>query len=273
MKRVPIMPRSQPSVLAAHSAAPSDMPPDSTMGPSNIRRTARTKAKGLAQPVCPPAPAVSRIRPSAPAASAFSAWRIEATSANTRQPISCSGWMTASGEPTLAMTISTRWRMRTCRSSSSVARRRMMMFGQTGATGPGASAQRALIWVSQASSCSAPRALIVGNAPMTPLRHAAATRPGPDTRSIGAAISGSRRRDASDEGKLMQSSRQLLGHSLTVRCAKPYMSISSHTRSVRSSRQSACAPPAHRAWSSPGRNRPPPSRRRFAPCRPDTLWT
>ena len=62
------------------------MPPAITTMPSQNFRTARTKAKGLTQPVCPPAPAVSSTSPSTPAATAFSAWRTEATSASTRQP-------------------------------------------------------------------------------------------------------------------------------------------------------------------------------------------
>src|SRR2546430_8015801 len=47
---------------------------------------------------------------------------------------------------------------------------------------------------SQASSCSGLRQLTVGNAPITPLRQAATTRSTPETRNIGAAISGRLRR-------------------------------------------------------------------------------
>src|SRR6202035_115714 len=47
---------------------------------------------------------------------------------------------------------------------------------------------------SQPSSCSGPRQFTVGNAPITPLRHAATTRSTPETRNIGAAISGRLRR-------------------------------------------------------------------------------
>ena len=86
------------------------MPPASTIGPSKNCRTARTNANGLSQPVCPPAPAVSSTRPSAPAATARSAWRMLATSASTSAPASCSGSTTGAGEPTLVMTISGLWR-------------------------------------------------------------------------------------------------------------------------------------------------------------------
>src|ERR1700682_6454766 len=47
---------------------------------------------------------------------------------------------------------------------------------------------------SQSSSCSGLRQFTVGNAPITPLRQAATTRSTPETRNIGAAISGRLRR-------------------------------------------------------------------------------
>ena len=47
---------------------------------------------------------------------------------------------------------------------------------------------------SQRSSSSTVRQLAVGNEPMMPARHAAFTSAGPETRNIGAAISGRRRR-------------------------------------------------------------------------------
>jgi hypothetical protein len=46
----------------------------------------------------------------------------------------------------------------------------------------------------QSSSSSVLRALSVGKAPMMPASHAAETNAGPDTRNIGAAISGNRSR-------------------------------------------------------------------------------
>jgi hypothetical protein len=208
MKRVPIMPRSQPSTRAAHNAAPSEMPPDSTSGPSNIARTARANDMPFTHPVCPPAPALSSTRPSAPTCSAFSAWRTDATSANTRQPMSCSGRITASGEPTLAITISTLCRTRTSTSAASTSGwRRMMMFGHTGAVGPSMRAQSSAMRVSQASSSSDVRALTVGNDPITPPRQAADTRSGPETRSIGAAISGIFRREAIEAGRVISGLR------------------------------------------------------------------
>ena len=45
-----------------------------------------------------------------------------------------------------------------------------------------------------ASSSCVVRALVVGNAPMMPLRHAAMTRSGPDMRNMGAATTGRRKR-------------------------------------------------------------------------------
>ena len=54
---------------------------------------------------------------------------------------------------------------------------------------------------SQASSSSTVRQLAVGKEPMTPARQAAITSAGPDTRNIGAAISGSLRRLSSEAGK------------------------------------------------------------------------
>ena len=69
--------------------------------------------------------------------------------------MSCSGLITASGEPTLAITISTLCLTRIFTSWVSIAgSRRMMMFGQTGAVGPFTSAQSRATRVSQASSSS-----------------------------------------------------------------------------------------------------------------------
>ena len=180
------------------------MPPASTSGPSKNARTARTNTKGLSQPVWPPAPAVSSTSPSAPAATARSAWRIEATSANTSAPASCSGPITGAGEPTEVMTISGRCRSSTCRSCASRALERCTIrLAQTGADGlPLASAcafNRLSISASHSSSCSGLRQFTVGNEPITPLRQAATTRSTPETRNIGAAISGRLRRSRKRE--------------------------------------------------------------------------
>ena len=186
------------------------MPPASTSGPSQIARTARAKDIPLAQPVWPPAPALSSTSPSAPASIAFSACRIDATSANTTPPTSCRRATIGAGDPTLASTIGTRWRTSTSTSAASRSGcERMMMFGHTGATGASARAQSSSMRVSQASSASALRALTVGNEPITPARQAAETSSGPETRSIGAAISGSRRRAAIVSGRLMERFRGL----------------------------------------------------------------
>src|SRR3546814_6936512 len=45
---------------------PSLIAPASRIAPSHMRRTCGTMAKAFAWPVCPPAPAVSRISPSTP---------------------------------------------------------------------------------------------------------------------------------------------------------------------------------------------------------------
>ncbi len=175
------------------------MPPASTIGPSKKARTARTNTNGLSQPVWPPAPAVSSTSPSAPAATARSAWRIEATSANTSAPASCNGPITGAGDPTEVITISGRCRSSTCRSCASRALERCTIrFAQTGAGGlPLASAcafNLVSISVSHSSSCSGLRQFTVGNEPITPLRQAATTSSTPETRNIGAAISGRLRR-------------------------------------------------------------------------------
>ena len=180
------------------------MPPASTSGPSKNARTARTNTKGLSQPVWPPAPAVSSTSPSAPAATARSAWRIEATSANTSAPASCSGSITGAGDPTEVITISGRCRSSTCRSCASRALERCTIrLAQTGAARlPLASEcafNRPSISVSHSSSCSGLRQFTVGNEPITPLRHAATTSSTPDTRNIGAAISGRLRRSSKRE--------------------------------------------------------------------------
>ena len=109
------------------------MPPAITTMPSQNFRTARTKAKGLTQPVWPPAPAVSSTSPSTPAATAFSAWRTEATSASTRQPASFRGFSTGSGEPTDVITISALWRRTAARSSGTRGLERCTIrLGQSG---------------------------------------------------------------------------------------------------------------------------------------------
>ncbi len=56
---------------------------------------------------------------------------------------------------------------------------------------------------SQRSSSSTVRQLAVGKEPTTPARQAALTSAGPDTRNIGAAISGRRRREAKAGGSDM----------------------------------------------------------------------
>ena len=53
--------------------------------------------------------------------------------------------------------------------------------------------------VVHASSCSGLRQLTVGNEPITPLRHAATTSSTPETRNIGAAISGKLNLSQKDE--------------------------------------------------------------------------
>ena len=97
------------------------------------------------------------------------------------------------------MTISGLCRSNTCRSASSLALERCTIrFGQTGAKGLPlaceACCSRRSISPSQPSSCSPLRQFTVGNDPITPLRQAATTRSTPETRNIGAAISGRLRR-------------------------------------------------------------------------------
>jgi len=71
-------------------------------------------------------------------------------------------------------------------------------FGQIGAAGFPLASKSRRSWpsmsLSQPSSCSGLRQFTVGNAPITPLRQAATTRSTPETRNIGAAISGRLRR-------------------------------------------------------------------------------
>src|SRR5206468_12030821 len=139
-----------------------------------------------------------------PAATARSAWRIEATSANTSAPASCNGPITGAGDPTDVITISGRCRSSTCRSCSSRALERCTIrLAQTGADGlPLASAcafNLISISASHCSNCSGLRQFTVGNEPITPLRHAATTSSTPETRNIGAAISGRLRRSRKRE--------------------------------------------------------------------------
>ena len=54
--------------------------------PSKNWRTACTNTNGATEPVWPPAPALTRIKPSAPAWAALRAMAMLPTSANTRPP-------------------------------------------------------------------------------------------------------------------------------------------------------------------------------------------
>jgi hypothetical protein len=88
------------------------------IGPSQIRRTSAVSAKGERVPAWPPAPAATRISPSTPASSAFSAWRRFVTSWKTTPPQSCTARTTASGARSEVMMTGTRWRAQTSRSCS-----------------------------------------------------------------------------------------------------------------------------------------------------------
>ena len=72
--------------MAPATPQPSQMPPPTTMVPSKNSRTALTKAKGLIEPVCPPAPLHTQARPSAPASAALRASVRLTTSAKTCPP-------------------------------------------------------------------------------------------------------------------------------------------------------------------------------------------
>src|SRR3546814_16697760 len=61
---------SAPRTRSAARERPLEMPPAKMTGPSKNLRTSDTKEKGFNQPVLPPAPAVSRIKPSTPASAA-----------------------------------------------------------------------------------------------------------------------------------------------------------------------------------------------------------
>jgi hypothetical protein len=123
-----------------------------------------------------------------PVSIARSACRIEATSENTSDAASCSGATTPAGEPTPVITISGACRGSTARSSRiRELDRCTIKFAHQGAA---SGAER--IAGSHASVSSTERQLAVGKAPDTPFRQAAATRSTPETRNIGAVISGSR---------------------------------------------------------------------------------
>ena len=67
------------------------MPPASTIGPSKKRAHGADEHEGIEPAGLAAGPAVNSTRPSAPAATARSAWRMLATSAKTSAPASCSG--------------------------------------------------------------------------------------------------------------------------------------------------------------------------------------
>ena len=62
------------------------MLPERAMGPSKNSLTSLTKANGLRVPACPPAPAHTKINPSAPSDKAFFACLIFITSCITAPP-------------------------------------------------------------------------------------------------------------------------------------------------------------------------------------------
>ena len=104
--------------------------------------------------------------------------------------------MIACGLPTLAITSS----IRCLRTRSRSARRRefercTIRLAHGGATGRSGCAARKSdscwsIWMNQSSSCSTVRQLAVGKAPITPHLQVSMTSSGPDTRNIGAEMSG-----------------------------------------------------------------------------------
>ena len=95
----------------------------------------------------------------------------------------------------------------------------MIRLAHQGASS-GVSAQR--IWDSQASNSATSRQLALGKAPITPALQAATTRSGPETRNIGAAITGSVSRRLMAR---METSGRLAGASGTLLSARPVAGI------------------------------------------------
>ena len=83
---VPIYAKSAPIACADKIDAPCEILPDRATGPSKNSLTSLTNAKGLNAPAWPPAPAQTRIKPSAPSSTAFFACLILMTSCITAPP-------------------------------------------------------------------------------------------------------------------------------------------------------------------------------------------
>ena len=73
MKAEPAYAKSAPIACAAKMERPVAIDPDRARGPSNHSRISCTSAKGDRVPACPPAPAATAMRPSAPFEMAFCA--------------------------------------------------------------------------------------------------------------------------------------------------------------------------------------------------------
>ena len=101
-------PKSAPSARAARTARPVAIAPDSASGPSNQRRISSIRANGDQVPACPPAPAATAIRPSAPFSIALCAKATLMTSCSTTPPYEWTASLTSVRAPSDVMTIGTR---------------------------------------------------------------------------------------------------------------------------------------------------------------------
>src|SRR6266702_3898551 len=190
MNAVPITAKLAPAVSTALISAPYESPPPRAMGPSKKSLTADNSEKPFIRPVCPPAPADTRINPSTPASTAFLAKATELTSASTFPPQACTRSTIGFGPPNAVMTTGTWAFSKTLNSSE---RRGFVgcttRFAAQGT--PGRPPNRCVICAIHSLSTSMVLAFAHGKLPRTPFAQAAITRSGPDTKNIGAAMSGS----------------------------------------------------------------------------------
>src|SRR6266567_1831318 len=210
MKAEPIYAKSAPRIRAARIARPLAIAPDSAIGPSNHCRVSATKASGDITPAWPPAPADTRIRPSAPFSTALWAnfWLI--TSWKTMQPQPWAAWLSSSRAPSEVIIIGTLCFSHSARSCS----RRLLDLCTIWLTANGAdgrsgcalswAASSSLIRASHSSSSAGGRAFSAGNDPTTPALHCAITRSGTEMMNSGAPITGIDRRPLNKAGMVIR---------------------------------------------------------------------
>mmetsp|Transcript_15201 Transcript_15201/g.49503 ORF Transcript_15201/g.49503 Transcript_15201/m.49503 type:complete len:237 (+) Transcript_15201:442-1152(+) len=177
---------------AAATPAPVPTPPARQRGPSNQDLVSATRAKGETFPAWPPAPAATKIKPSAPLSTAFLAWVCVVTSWKTIPPYARTASLISRRAPRDVITTGTLCSAMTSISLSSLAFDLCTIWFTANGVPGGSSALIVVNHSSRTFSRFGPRAFNAGNEPRIPARHCATTSFGVDTRNNGEPTIGSR---------------------------------------------------------------------------------